>query len=858
MGDRENFNQQLEQAIAGLRSERPDAETTRNAGERVWQHLARQNQNGAEPQIDASWGCEEVRKSLDQYRAGTLPAARSLLIRDHLLECPHCRTSGRLAWNHELARPRPQHFKWLAAVAAVIVVAAVTYMIQSRLAVPAGSRATVESVDGALYVVNRAGEMPLSPGRQIGEGERVRTAAGSRAMLRLVDGSLVEVNEHAEFSVSMRRRDTTIHLDGGDIIVQAAHRNSGRLYVAGQDCLVAVTGTVFSVNSGIKGSRVSVIQGEVHVTEAGTTRVLHPGDQLSTGAGVAAVPIQREIAWSRNADRHLALLAELAHLQNKIEEKVQLPGLRYESRLLPLLPASTVVYAGIPNYGDAILQAGQLFQQELQESDVLREWWQQMQARRNGPPLEDVLQKLHDLGLYLGNEIVFSVGISGQRGTPLLIAQVQKPGLKEFIEQLSNRSNGRSTSDLRVLEPSDLETAGSAIPTHGPLVLIRPDFVVVGFDLAALRDFNAQINHGGGGFASTPLAQELQKAYQGGVGLLFAADLQSIAGEVRHGEVKHPLAFRQSGFSDVKYLIAERKDVAGQTMNRAKLAFNGQRRGIASWLAAPASIGGLDYISSGAGAVGALVMKGGGAEFDDLTAMIGAADSNFAAELASAESATGVNFKNDLAQTLGGNVVVALDGPILPVPSWKLVVEVYDPSRLQHTIEQLTAFAGAKAGQERAVHVEQRTVDGLTYYTLQFTDRSRVTELHYTFDDGYWILGPSQAIVMNAVEIHRKGNSLAKAPGFRALLPTDQFANVSALLYQNLAPVLAPIAGQLTPQQLQPLQALSAEAKPSLVCAYGEEDAIRVASNSRLFGLDLNTLALSTLLKLAHPPQGTR
>jgi hypothetical protein len=111
---------------------------------------------------------------------------------------------------------------------------------------------------------------------------------------------------------------------------------------------------------------------------------------------------------------------------------------------------------------------------------------------------------------------------------------------------------------------------------------------------------------------------------------------------------------------------------------------------------------------------------------------------------------------------------------------------------------------------------------------------------------------------MNAVEIHRKGNSLAKAQAFRALLPTDQFANVSALLYQNLAPVLAPIAGQLTPQQLQPLQALSAEAKPSLVCAYGEEDAIRVASNSRLFGLDLNTLALSTLLKLAHPPQGAR
>jgi hypothetical protein len=37
------------------------------------------------------------------------------------------------------------------------------------------------------------------------------------------------------------------------------------------------------------------------------------------------------------------------------------------------------------------------------------------------------------------------------------------------------------------------------------------------------------------------------------------------------------------------------------------------------------------------------------------------------------------------------------------------------------------------------------------------------------------------------------------------------------------------------------------------VCAYGEPQAITIASESRLFGLDLNTLTLSTLLKIAHP-----
>ncbi len=43
---------------------------------------------------------------------------------------------------------------------------------------------------------------------------------------------------------------------------------------------------------------------------------------------------------------------------------------------------------------------------------------------------------------------------------------------------------------------------------------------------------------------------------------------------------------------------------------------------------------------------------------------------------------------------------------------------------------------------------------------------------------------------------------------------------------------------------MQSLQQIAAETKPSVVCAYGENNAIRVASSSRLFGFDLNTLAL--------------
>src|ERR1043166_7153997 len=209
-------------------------------------------------------------------------------------------------------------------------------------------RARVESLNGVLSRVGYNGDQPLKVGDEIVEGERARTAGGAHATLRLRDGSLVEMNERAEFGVAMGRKDTTIQLARGNIIVQAAKRSSGHLYVDAQDCRVSVTGTVFSVNAGMKGSRVSVIEGEVRVAEAGTEKVLHPGDQLTTNASLATVPVKQEIAWSQNLDKHLALLAEFAHLSNKLQT-VQLPGLRYKSTVLGTLPANTVVFAGIPN-----------------------------------------------------------------------------------------------------------------------------------------------------------------------------------------------------------------------------------------------------------------------------------------------------------------------------------------------------------------------------------------------------------------------------------------------------------------------------------------------------------------------------
>jgi len=857
-----NVQARLEEAVAQVRADQPGMEAIQAAGERVWQRLTEEVTAGAHA-VNSIRGCEDVRSLLPHYLTGQLPAARAMLVEAHLHECVVCRQQAEtgkrrstlVPWRHELPRVTNDRFRWVAAAAAVFVIALSVYFVQDRFfGSPAGLRAKVEAFSGTLYRVGFKGEQPLKAGDELAEGEKVRSGDNSRAMLRLADGSMVEMNERAEFAVSMRRDDTTVKLGRGNIIVQAAKRKTGHLYVAAKDCRVAVTGTVFSVNSGLKGSRVSVIEGEVRVASSGITSLLHSGDQLSTNNSVGSVPVKQEIAWSENFDKHLALLAEFARVAHKLEA-VQMPGLRYQTKLLPTLPPTTVVYGAIPNLGDAAQQANQLLQQELQESQVLRDWWQQAQAQHGGYSFQDALDEIHTLGGYLGDEIVFSFAMDGHRGAPLIVAQVQRPGLKEFITGEISRHDQSQNSHVLVVSEQELSSLPAQTQEKELVVLVRPDFVAAG-DAAALQRFDAALKQGGGGFAGTDFGQRMAAAYQQGAGLLFGANLQAMAAQhaATHGPHGNAKAFQQSGFADVQFLVAERNDNGGTPLNHAELTFNGPRHGFASWLAAPAPMGGLDFVSKDAGAVAAFVAKSPSQMLDDALNVMYSANSRAQGEIAKDESELHISLHQDLADTMGGEVTFALDGPILPTPSWKAIVEVYDPVRLQSTIQQLVADANDRAEKpEQRVTLEQESVNGLIYYRVGFQDSNKAAEVDYTFVDGYLVVAPSRALVMTAINIHQSGNSLAQSSDFKALLPQDENADVSALLYQNLAPVLGPVMQQLTPSQLQAFQQIAAETKASVVCAYGEKNSIRVASTSRFFGLDLNTAALSALLKLAQP-----
>jgi hypothetical protein len=358
---------------------------------------------------------------------------------------------------------------------------------------------------------------------------------------------------------------------------------------------------------------------------------------------------------------------------------------------------------------------------------------------------------------------------------------------------------------------------------------------------AAARVQQSSASH----FAETPLYQQIVRSYQEGAGWLLCADMEQIvAGNVQNGS-NHDLP---PGIGDIRYLTIEHREVGGKTDDRADLTFASERQGVASWLAAPASMGSLEFVSPEASMVTSAVIRNPRRIMEGLFQMMGTGDANFSQHLSEFEAKTGVNMLDDLAAPLGGEVTMAFDGPMLPTPRWKLILEVYDPATLQATIAKLVdAYNREGSAEGRSLQLAKRQVGSQTYFVISNLQRAN-SEVDYTFVDSYLIAAPDRGTLARAIQDRQAGYTLTHASAFQALLPSDGYTNFSAIFYHNIGPVIGPIAeqlkssGALTSQQRQSIDVLTANSAPGLIYAYGEPHRIVVASNTGFMGFDLGTL----------------
>jgi hypothetical protein len=799
----------LEQALEAMKNENATPEQIAGARARVWEKLATQGVSA----------CAEFQAGFREYLDGQMVGNGRLLLEDHLSRCSHCR--ARMA---ELRGERKvvalpvrraaswPHWKAWAAAAALLVAA--LYLGRDRIdtmLAPGGPRATVASVHGALH---RLPAGVLETGATIGDGELVRTGPGSRAVLRLADGSVVEVNERTEMFIRAAWSGQSVHLQRGDVIVEAAKQHRGQLRVLTRDSVAAVRGTVFAVSAGIGGTVVSVVEGSVAVTQPGVKVVLSPGQQSASNRALLH-SVEDAVAWSPDAEKYAALLASFAKLEKDIAA-LPTPALRAHSRLLSYLPSNVVLYGAIPNLGGTIGQAMLLAEQQAAENPAFGEWWGSNAAK----DLKGLVDRIQTVTPLLGDEIVFGFAAAGE-GTkeqiPILFAEVQ-PGKRDAL--------------VSALDALRNEAGVVAVP-----YTVTNDMMVASDSETHLRWVVEHLGQG----ADTPFGAAIAARYERGTGWLFGADIEPATSVVADSA--------EAGFvgaSQMRHLFVEQRNLAGVEENEVTLTFRGPRMGMASWLASSGSGGAAEYLSSDAIFALYASTREPRQLFDELTGQLTKSSSTIG-DLSEAEAKLGPGFVGDLAAAFGTESAFALEGFSVAGPAWVMAALVNDATTVDNSIRKLADVFNAELSPEeqaKRIEITQETVDGRTWNILK--PGQAPLSVTWTYDHGYLVAASDRAAAMRAIATRNGGSPLVWSAAFQQQFPSSAGLHPSAFAWLNTKGAFQGLEAFVSSPSIRKLMI---ESDPILVVFNGTTEQIHAASRTRITGLIVDAMLLESLTR---------
>jgi len=798
----------LEQALQEMQMEDVDAGTLDGARARVWANVS-----------NAGATCAEFRQDLRAYLGNELSAGRRVLVDDHLSRCPGCR--GRLAEMKGdrvvVAMPARSSSRWMrrgALAAAAALFFAVLYAgrdsIDAMMA-PGGPRATVVSADGGLYRVAAAGS--LGNGAAIAERESVRTGPGAHAVLRLTDGSTVDVNERTELYVTAAWSGQAIHLQRGDIIVQAAKQRRGHLRVLTRDSIASVKGTVFAVSAGMGGSVVSVVEGSVAVNQPGRDVLLRPGQQAASIPALAS-SVQQAVAWSPDAKSYLELLASFVKIEREL---ASVPSeLRTQSALLPYLPAQAVVYGAVPNPGITIDRALTLAEEQSAQNTTFGAWWNSEAGRL----LKQMADRVQTVNPLLGSEIVFSASIpDGHEPLPVVMARV-KPGKRAEL-----------TSALTQLfaEAGEVHAATS----------VSDELMIVSDSPAHLAWMQAHLGQG----AASPFAAAIGQRYQRGVGWLFGMNAASLVAMAAEDDAP-PL--KLAGMMGMKYVFLEQRAPAGAQENEVTFAFDGARTGMGSWLADAGSGGAAEYLPVDALVAGYVSTREPLQLFEELTAQLTKADPAFARGMATMDEKLGTGFIQNLTAAVGTESAFAMTGLSASGPTWVMASVANNPDVIDSSLRKLVETCNAELGpdqQDKRIALGQESAGGRTWSTLK--PGGLPIGITWTYDRGYLVAASDRGSAERAIATRNGSAQLVWSPEFLGQLPSSAGLHPSAFAWLNPKGALGTLAALAPNSQLGQL---AAGHDPVLVVFDGTPEQIHASSRTRVSGLILDVMLMTQSL----------
>src|SRR5436190_16170332 len=798
----------LDRALEEISQESVDAATLDAARARVW---------GAVANVSAA-GCAEFRPQLTAYLSGSLDGGKRLLLEDHLTRCTVCRATVADLKGERTVIAMPQRSssrvrRWGVLAAAAALVLSVLYVGRDTLdawMAPGGPRATLVSANGGVYRVSGGA---LAVGSAIGEKDWIRTGPDAHAVLRLADGSRIDVNERTELFVTAAWSGQAIHLQRGDVIVQAAKQRRGHLRVLTRDSIASVKGTVFGVSAGMGGSVVSVVEGSVAVNQPGREVLLGSGQHAASNPALAT-PVAQAISWSPDAAQYLQLLASLSKIERQIAPFAS--PLRTSSALLSYLPAGAFVYGALPNPGGKIGEGLAAAEQQAFENAAFRAWW----SSDGGLELRRMVDRVRSVSSLLGDEVVFSVASAGTRDeVPVVMARVQAG------------SRAALTSALDGL----FADAGDASRPYS----VSDDLVVVSDSPSHLA---WAVSHLGQG-ASSPFAAAIGDLYKRGAGWLIGVDAAPVIA-MAAGDDAPPIEL--AGMTGVKYLFLEQRSPAGAEENEVTVTFEDARKGMASWLADGGAGGAAEYVPADALLAAYVSMRQPGQLFEELSGLMSKQQPSFQAELSKLEQTLGAGFVANLSAAMGTEVAFALHGFSASGPAWTMVGLANDPAVIDSSLSKLVDTFNAALPpdeQDKQLTLAQESAGGRTWTTVRAGGFPFGAT--WTHDGGYIVAASDRGTAERAIATRNGGSALVWSPAFQGQLPASAGIHPAAFAWLNTKGALG-ILSALAPNQ-EAVSSVLAGHDPVLVVFDGKPDQIHVASRTRLSGAIIDAMMLQSL-----------
>jgi hypothetical protein len=512
------------------------------------------------------------------------------------------------------------------------------------------------------------------------------------------------------------------------------------------------------------------------------------------------------------------------------------------------------VYVALPNLTEGLGEARRIVEQRIATSPVLQAWWQEhVIAAGIDHELNDMLDRLQPLGEAVGDEVVItlSVGSLDGSGGPVVLALLDDPA--SFTALLQNevaRANDAAAAPVLdlVSDPASAApaTAELAMRVDGDLFSAAPNRSL----LLAAANRGAST---AGDFATSELRRRLAEAYSHGVSWVAGVDLHRVMERAMAESTDDTAAVMERlGVLDASTLVVSSSRDGDYRSLDAAVDFDGPRRGVAAWLADPAPMGSLDFVSPGASFAAAAVTKDAAVMLDELIAALAAHNPEAMDDLAEFERVVGIDLRDDLVATLGGEGAFAIDGPVLPVPSWKLILEVYDPETLMSAVERSVAEINRQMAEHDRppISLDEVEVSGRRYRILRHP--SSTAELALLAVDGYLVVAPGTALIEQALQYRRSGVTLPRSAAFQELLPHNGYTDCSAVVWRNLDSLLASVPDAAFDQLPPEVRALLEESGGAgLVCAYGTSDRIVATGNGDGLLSGMPVLGMAGLLHAA-------